>query len=103
VDSDVRVVEYSVTTPEQRRTLTQALSEEASGGATVLGMVPVSLRQEEEGDLVVTRLAVYYLGGDDMPGGGEAEAVAAVADEGTAPSLVEDIMAIPSPDADSEH
>ncbi|MGV3617047.1 MAG: hypothetical protein ACO1SV_17105 [Fimbriimonas sp.] len=96
----VRVVEYSFGEPEQRRSMAQSIAEQLEQGATVVGMVPVSLRTDgTEGDLITLRVAVFYLGGEETTGGGEAEAVASVGvEEVAAPSIVDDIMHIPEPE-----
>lgn len=98
MNESVRVEEYSFGSPEQRRSMAQSIGEEIGKGATVVGMVPVSLMKDgEEGDFTTLRVAVYYLGGEETPPPTEAEAVATLAteEESPAPSLVEDIMQIP--------
>lgn len=105
MNEPVRVVEYSFATPEQRRTMAESLGEEMGKGATVVGMVPVSLMTDgEEGDLVTLRVAVYLLGGEASGPGGpmeEAAAVGVAEEEMAAPSLVDEIMHIHEPGEDA--
>jgi hypothetical protein len=99
MEEAVRVVEYSVASPEQRRSLADSVGDEIGRGATVVGMIPIALRQDEEGDYTTARVAVLYLGGEESRSGGEAVAAASVATEETAsPSLVEDIMQLHEPE-----
>lgn len=100
MNEPVRVVEYSFASPEQRRAMADSVGEEMGKGATVVGMVPVSLMADgEEGDLATLRVAVFYLGGEETGPAGPMEATAAVGvEEEMAPSLVDEIMHLHEPD-----
>ena len=81
--------------------MAESVGEELGKGATVVGMVPVSLMADgEAGDLATLRVAVFYLGGEASGPAGPAEATAVVGvaeEEMAAPSLVEEIMHIHEP------
>lgn len=79
--------------------MADSIGEEMGKGATVVGLVPVSLMKDgEEGDFVTLRVAVFFLGGEESGPAGPAEAAAAVGvEEEMAPSLVDEIMHLPEP------